>query len=417
MQETFVVVGGGVGGGTAALALRNEGFTGRLLVVCEEPRPPYSKPPLSKGVLRGEESADRTALRPQSWYDKRDIEVMTGVAASEVDTATRTVGLADGTKLTYDKLLLATGGRARTLPGAHDVPGVFTLRTVEDSLAISERLVHGARVVVVGGGFIGAEVAASAVLKGCTVTVLEGQEAPLERVLPPMLGQLYMRLHRERGVDFRTSIAITDLEIGEGGVLVAHAASGEKFPGDVVVVGIGMVPNDELALRAGLDVENGVLVDEHCRTSDPDVFAIGDLANAPNPLLGERMRVEHWQNAQHQAKVAAKNMLGGDEVFAEIPWVWSDQYEHTIQITGRPRPTDQVHLRGDVDTWHFSAVLTRDGVLCGCVSFNRADDVRAVRKIMTERRPVSLELLTDPDVDLTDLAGDTSLPLGKDHPE
>ena len=414
MQQTFVVVGGGVGGGTAALALRTEGFAGRVVVVCDEPRAPYSKPPLSKGVLRGEEDAERTALRPLPWYAKKDIELLTGVAATDLDTGARTLLLADGTKLAYDKLLLATGGRARTLPGAHDVPGVFTLRTVEDAQAIGARLVPGARVVIVGGGFIGAEVAASGIQKGCSVTVLEGQEAPLERVLPPMLGQLYMRLHRDRGVDFRTQVAITDLEPGEDGTVVAHAASGERFPADVLVVGIGMVPNDDLALRAGLTVENGVVVDEHCRTSDPDVFAVGDLANAPNPLLGERMRVEHWQNAQHQAKVAAKNMLGGDEVFAEIPWVWSDQYDLTIQITGRPRPTDQVHLRGSIDSWHFSAVLTRDGVLCGCVSFNRTDDVRAVRRLMTERRAVSLEVLTDPDADLTALADDSTLPVRKD---
>lgn len=399
-SETFVVLGGGVGGGTAALALRSQGFAGRLVVVCDEPRAPYSKPPLSKEVLRGEQSADRTALRPLSWYAKRDIELRTGIAATRVDTAARTVELADGTTLAYDKLLLATGGRARTLPGAHDVPGVFTLRTVEDAEAIAERLLPGARVVVVGGGFLGAEVAASAVQLGCTVTVLEGQQVPMERALPPVLGQLCGRLHREHGVDVRTGVAVTDLEPGEGG-LVARAASGERFPADVVVVGIGMVPCDELAVRAGLHVEDGVVVDEHCRTSDPDVFAIGDLANAPNPLLGERMRVEHWQNAQHQAKVAAANMLGGDEVFAEVPWVWSDQYDVTIEITGRPRPTDEVHLRGDVSGWSFSAVLTRDGVLCGCVSFNRAQDVRAVRTLMTEQRPVSLELLTDPDVDLT----------------
>lgn len=405
MQQTFVIVGGGVGGGTAALALRAEGFAGRVVVVCDEPRAPYSKPPLSKGVLRGEDDVERTALRPSTWYDKRDIEVLTGVAATDVDLAAHTVLLADGTKLGYDKLLLATGGRPRVLPGTHGTPGVFTLRTVEDSLAIGERLRAGARVVVVGGGFIGAEVAASAVQLGCSVTVLEGQEAPLERVLPPMLGQLYMRMHRERGVDFRTSVAVTDIELGDDG-LVAHAASGERYPADVVVVGIGMVPNDDLALRAGLEVENGVLVDEQCRTSDPDVYAVGDLANAPNPLLGGRMRVEHWQNAQHQAKVAAKNMLGGSEAFAEVPWVWSDQYDLTLQITGRPEPTDQVHLRGDVDGWHFSAVLTRDGVLCGCVSFNRADDVRAVRALMTAQRQVSLETLTDPSVDLTALAAD-----------
>jgi 3-phenylpropionate/trans-cinnamate dioxygenase ferredoxin reductase subunit len=416
VEQTFVIVGGGVGGGTAALALRAEGFQGRVVVVCDEPRAPYSKPPLSKGVLRGEEDAARTALRPQKWFDDRNIELLTGVAATAVDTAARTVTLANGDTLRYDKLLLATGGRARELPGADQVPGVFTLRTVEDSRAIGERLKPGARVVVVGGGFIGAEVAASAKMLGCEVTVLEGLSSPLQRVLPPMLGQLYMRMHRERGVTFLTDVAITDLETTEDG-LVAHAASGEKYPADVIVVGIGMQPNDELAVRAGLAAENGVIVDEHCRTSDPDVYAIGDIANAPNPLMnGERMRVEHWQNAQHQAKVAAKNMMDGNEVFAEIPWVWSDQYDLNIQITGRPLPTDEVHLRGDVDEWAFAAVLTREGVLCGAVSFNHTDDVRAVRKLMTEQRVVPLESLMDPHTDLTALANDGGLPSRKDSP-
>ncbi|MCW2613705.1 MAG: hypothetical protein JWN08_699 [Frankiales bacterium] len=414
MDQVFVIVGGGVGGGTAALALRAEGFEGRVVVVCEEPRAPYSKPPLSKGVLRGEEDASRTALRPQKWFDDRKIELITGVAATELDTDGHKVALSDGTQLGYDKLLLATGGRPRQLPGTSHLPGVFTLRTVEDSQAISARLTPGARVVVVGGGFIGAEVAASATQLGCEVTVLEGLSTPLQRVLPPVLGQIYMRMHRERGVTFLTDVASTDLE-PDGDGIIAHAASGEKYPADVIVVGIGMLPNDDLAVRAGLEVENGVVVDEQCRTSAPDVFAIGDIANSPNPILGERMRVEHWQNAQHQAKVAARNMLGGEDVFAEVPWVWSDQYELNIQITGRPLPTDTVHLRGDVDGWAFSAVLTREGVLCGAVSFNRTDDVRAVRKLMTERRVVPLEALIDPDTDLTALANDDTLPLRKDH--
>jgi len=283
------------------------------------------------------------------------------------------------------------------------VPGVFTLRTVEDAQDIGQRLVPGARVVVVGGGFIGAEVAASAVQLGCTVTVLEAEQVPMARALPPVLGQLCARLHREHGVDLRTGTAVTDLQPNGDGGVVAHAASGERFPADVVVVGIGIVPCDELAVRAGLHVEDGVVVDEHCRTSDPDVFAIGDLARAPYPLLGERLRVEHWQNAQHQARVAAANMLGGAEVFDEVPWVWSDQYDVTIELTGRPRPTDEVHLRGDVSGWSFSAVLTRDGVLSGCVSFNRAEDVRAVRALLTEQRPVSLQQLTDLDVELSSL--------------
>ncbi|MCU1693306.1 MAG: hypothetical protein JWM64_2397 [Frankiales bacterium] len=410
MQETFVVVGGGVGGGTAALALRAEGFEGRIVVVCDEPRAPYSKPPLSKGVLRGEEDPARTALRPEKWYADRGIELVTGVAATDLDLAAQTLVLADGTKLDYTRLLLATGGRPRSLPGVKDLPGVYTLRTVEDSLAIGERLVPGARLVVVGGGFIGAEVAASGIKKGCTVTVLEGLSTPLQRVLPTVVGQLYERMHREHGVTFLTDVAITDLEVHEDG-LVAHAASGEKYPADVVVVGIGMLPNDDLAVRAGLEVANGVVVDAQCRTSDPHVFAVGDVANAPNPVMGgERMRIEHWQNAQHQAKVAAKNMVGGDVPFGEVPWVWSDQYEVNIQIVGRPQPTDEVHLRGDVDGWSFSAVLTRDGELCGCVSFNRAEDVRAVRSLMTTHRVVPLQALQDPTNDLAALAADTTLP-------
>lgn len=403
MHETFVIIGGGVGGGTAALALRTEGFTGRVVVICEEDRPPYSKPPLSKGVLRGEESPDRTALRPKDWYDKKDIELITGVAAERIARDTKRVHLADGRELPYDKLLIATGGSARQLPGTDDLPGIYTLRTVEDSVAISQHLTPGARVLVVGGGFIGAEVAASAVSLGCAVTVLEGLALPLQRMMPQVLGQLYMRMHRERGVDFRTSVAITGFESGPDG-LVAHAANGDRYPADVVIIGVGMVPNDDIGVEAGLEVSNGIVVDGQCRTSDPDIFAIGDVANLPHPLIGERRRVEHWQNAQHQAKVAAKNMCGGDEEFIEVPWVWSDQYDVTIQITGVPQPLDQVHLRGDVDAWNFSAVLVRDGVLRGCVAYNRTDDVRAVRRIITDGLVVSLEHLTDPDLDLTQLA-------------
>ncbi|WP_109526642.1 MULTISPECIES: NAD(P)/FAD-dependent oxidoreductase [Nocardia] len=414
MSETFVVIGGGVGGGTAALALRAEGFTGRIVVLCEEPRAPYSKPPLSKGVLRGEEDPERTALRPPAWYEKKDIEIRTAVAATDLDVVRKVVQLSTGEELAYDKVLIATGGRPRTLPGSDGVPGVFTLRNVEDSLAIGRQLGPDTRLVVIGGGFIGGEVAASASALGCEVTVLEGRRAPLERLLPPTLAGLYMRLHTEHGVTFHTDIAVSDIAEGPRG-LVAHAADGTSYPADLIVVGIGMVPRDDLALRGGLRVENGVVVDAQCRTSDPDVFAVGDVANAPQPYLGRRMRVEHWQNAQHQAKIAAKNMVGGSEEFAEVPWVWSDQYDVTIQIAGKPQPTDDVHLRGDVDGWNFSAVLTRDGGLVGCVAFNRTDDVRSVRRIMTERLPVSLEHLTDSRHDLGERAESAAAATQKEY--
>ncbi|WP_170201612.1 NAD(P)/FAD-dependent oxidoreductase [Actinocorallia herbida] len=403
MTETFVVIGGGVGGGTAALALRTEGFKGRVVVLCDEPRLPYSKPPLSKGVLRGEEDPGRTALRPPAWYDKKDIEVRTGVAATALDVAAKTIALSTGERLTYDKVLIATGGRPRALPGTEGLPGVHTLRNLEDSQAISARLRPGARVIIIGGGFIGGEVAASAITLGCSVTVLEGQRTPLERLLPPALAGLYMRLHTERGVDFRTGVTVSSIEHGPDGLL-ARTSGGAEHLADVIVVGIGMVPADELARAAGIEVTDGIVVDGRCRTSVPDVFAIGDVANAPQPHLGGRMRVEHWQNAQHQAKVAAKNMAGGSAEFAEVPWVWSDQYDLTIQITGKPEPTDEVNLRGDVEGWAFSALLTREGRPVGCVAFNRADDVRAVRRIMTDRLPVPIARLIDPAEDLAELA-------------
>jgi 3-phenylpropionate/trans-cinnamate dioxygenase ferredoxin reductase subunit len=406
VSRTFIAVGGGVGAGSAAFGLRALGFDGRVIVICDEARPPYSKPPLSKGVLQGTEPIERSAFRPEKWYVDKGIELLTGVAATDVDTAGHTVTLADGNTLTYDKLLLATGGTARALPGAAKIPGIFTLRTVEDAIAIRERLRPGAHVVVVGAGFIGAEVAASARTVGCEVTLLEGLDTPLQRVLPPVLGELYTRIHRDHGVDVRTSVSIADLE-QDGDRVVAHAAGGDKFVADAIVVGIGMVPNDKLAIQAGLDVDNGVLVDEHCRTSALDVYAIGDVANGYHPLFGEHMRIEHWQHAQHQAKVAAENMTGTATAYTEVPWVWSDQYDVNLQVTGRPLPTDEVYLRGDIDGGSFSAVLTRGGEVSAAVAVNRADDVRAIRRLLKAQAVLPLEVLADPDTDLTALTDET----------
>jgi 3-phenylpropionate/trans-cinnamate dioxygenase ferredoxin reductase subunit len=403
VTRTFVAVGGGVGAGTAAFALRALGFDGRVVVVCDEPRAPYSKPPLSKGVLQGTEPVERSALRPEKWYADKDIELMTGTAVTAVDTAGHAVTLDDGRILGYDKLLLATGGRARTLPGAAAVPGVFTLRTVEDAVAIKERLRPGAHILIVGAGFIGAEVAASARTVGCDVTLFEGLDTPLQRVLPPILGDLYAQIHRDHGVDVRTSMSIADME-PDGDRVVAHAASGEKFTADAIVVGIGMVPNDQLAVRAGLAVDNGVLVDEHCQTSAADVYAAGDIANFFHPLFDERMRIEHWQHAQHQAKVAAENMAGTPSSYSEVPWVWSDQYDINLQVTGRPLPTDDVQLFGDVDGRNFSAILMRNGAVSAAVGVNRADDVRAIRRLLKAQATIPLETLAGPDAELTVLA-------------
>jgi 3-phenylpropionate/trans-cinnamate dioxygenase ferredoxin reductase subunit len=230
-----------------------------------------------------------------------------------------------------------------------------------------------------------------------------------------VLGDLYARIHREHGVDVRTSMAIADLE-QDGDRVIAHAADGEKFVADAIVVGIGMVPNDKLAAQAGLDIDNGVLVDEHCETSAPDVYAIGDVANFYHPLFRERMRIEHWQHAQHHAKVAAENMTGLQTSYTEVPWVWSDQYDVNLQVTGRPSPTDDVHLRGDVEGRCFSAVLTKNGEVTAAVAVNRAEDVRAIRRLLKAQTAIPLEVLANPETDLTALAAETvpSTPASKE---
>jgi 3-phenylpropionate/trans-cinnamate dioxygenase ferredoxin reductase subunit len=357
-------------------------------------------------VLQGTEAIERTTFRPDKWYVDKDIDLVTGIAVTDLDADGHKVTLADGRLIGFDKLLLATGGTARRLPGVDDIDGVFTLRTVDDALAIKSRMRPGAHLVVVGAGFIGAEVAASARTAGCEVTLLEGMDTPLQRVLPTLLGELYGQFHRERGVDVRTGVAIADVE-REGDRVVAHAASGERFAADAIVVGIGMVPNDSLAVRAGLDVDNGILVDATCATSAPDIFAIGDVANAYHPLFEERMRVEHWQHAQHQAKVAAQNMAGTPTPYQEVPWVWSDQYDLNLQVVGRPQPEDDVHLRGDVDGRCFSAILTRGGKVTAAVAVNRAGDVRAVRRLLQSAAAIPLEVLVDPNMDLNELAEQT----------
>lgn len=405
MRQTIVIVGAGVAGGTAALTLRSQEFDGRIVVVGDEAHPPYSRPPLSKAVLRGDDPPERAYLRPPAWFTDRDIELVSGVAATTVDPVSHVLHLADGTRLPYDQLLLATGGRARTLASGPSEPehGVHTLRTLDDAEAIGGQLRAGRSLLVVGGGFIGAEVAASARALGCDVTVLEALASPMARMLPMALGQVYADIHREEGVDVRIGVGVSEVQAGSGGVQ-AVATDGRTYEADLIVVGIGMVPSTELAERAGLAVNNGIVVDEYCATSAPDIFAAGDVTNHPNPFLGRRIRVEHWQNAQHQGAAAARNMLGQRKAFAEVPWVWSEQYAHNLQITGDPSATDEVHLRGDVAGRSFCALLFRDGKLCAGAAVNRADEIRAVRRLIGNGRQIDQAVLCDEGTDLTQLS-------------
>jgi 3-phenylpropionate/trans-cinnamate dioxygenase ferredoxin reductase subunit len=413
MRQTHVIVGSGLAGVTAAATLRAEGFDGRVVLVGDESHLPYPRPPLSKAVVRGELPAERLFLRPAAWYASKDIELLSGVTATGLDPAARTLALGDGAPLRYDRLLLATGGRPRMLPGSAALPGVYALRSLDDAVAIRDRLGPGRSLLVIGAGFLGAELAASARSTGTAVTVLEAAPRPLARSLPPLLSRVYTRIHRERGVDLRAGVGIERLVTAGGGVR-AIGTDGKGYPADgpadTVAVAVGIHPNMDPAAAAGLWTGNGILVDEFCRTSAPEIYAAGDVANHPNAVLGGRVRLEHWQNAQHQAAAAARNMLGRRSPFAEVPWVWSDQYDLNLQVTGFAAPDDTVVVRGDVESRDFTAFLLRDGLLTGAVGINRADDVRAARRLIQQGRRPEPALLADEDGELEALLTPTTIP-------
>jgi 3-phenylpropionate/trans-cinnamate dioxygenase ferredoxin reductase subunit len=402
-KSTFILLGGGLASATAASTLRAEGFDGRVIIVGDENHPPYSRPPLSKDVLRGEKSPEKTWLRQPAWYASKDIELQLGVRAVAIDPRAHWVELASGARLAYDKLLIATGGSPRTLDIAGgELPGVFYLRRLDDALALREHLSPGAQVIVIGAGFIGAEVAASARTLGCEVTMLEIAEIPLGRALGPTIGQIYADLHREHGVELYTRVGVERIE-GHGHVQRVVTTDGRVHEASVVVIGVGMLPDVDLARRSGFATGNGIIVDEYCQTSVDDVFAAGDIAHHPNHFLGRRIRVEHWQNAQHQGSAAARNMLGQQKPFREVPWVWSDQYEHNLQIVGLPGPTERVVVRGDTTTRNFSAFFVRDGRVAAALAVNRSEDVRVARLIIQHGTEVTAEHLADVDTALSGL--------------
>ncbi|MDX6415920.1 MAG: 3-phenylpropionate/trans-cinnamate dioxygenase ferredoxin reductase component [Trebonia sp.] len=402
-KPTFVLLGSGLASVTAASTLRMEGFEGRVIIVGDEPHVPYSRPPLSKDVLRAEKSPEQTRLRPGAWYASNDVELRLGVRAAAVDPGAHMVELADGTGLAYDKLLIATGGVPRTLdiPGA-DLPGVFFLRRLDDALALREHLTPGTPVAVIGAGFIGAEVAASARTLGCEVIMLEIAEIPLGHALGPEIGQVYADVHRERGVELRTGVGVERIE-GHGHVQRVVATDGRVHDASVVVIGVGLVPELDLARRSGLATGNGVIVDEYCQASVDDVFAAGDIANHPNHFLGRRIRVEHWQNAQHQGATAARNMLGRHKPFREVPWVWSDQYEHNLQVVGLPDPARRMVVRGDTATRNFSAFFMHDGRVTAALAVNRPGDIRVARLMIQHGTEAPVAHLADVDADLGQL--------------
>ncbi|MBI1885778.1 MAG: FAD-dependent oxidoreductase [Chloroflexi bacterium] len=402
---TFVIVGANLAGGRAAEALRKEGFGGRVVLIGAEPDPPYERPPLSKEYLRGEEERDKLFILPQQFYPENDVDLRLGTAATALDVRERTVELDKGVPVKYDKLLIATGGRVRRLavPGS-DLEGVYYLRTVADSERIAAEMAPGRRLVVAGAGFIGAEVAASARVKGLEVAVVEMETVPLKHALGEEVGRVYADIHRDQGVDLRLGEPVARFE-GSRRVERVVCASGDAIDCDFVVVGVGIEPETSLAEAAGIEVGNGIVVNEYCETSVPDVYAAGDVANHYNALLGERLRVEHWQNAQNQGAAAAVSMLRR-ETFAEVPWFWSDQYDLNMQYAGYASTWDEVVFRGSVEERRFTAFYLRDGRIRAAMAIGRARDIRPARELIGRGVGVGAAALRDEEVDLRSLVPD-----------
>jgi len=402
-DQTFVVIGAGQAGGWTAKTLRDEGFEGRIIMVGEENFPPHERPPLSKEVLLGDAEKDTCLLWPKDTLDEANIEMRLGVRVTEVTPDAHTITLDDGETVSWDKLMIATGGRATALPvdGA-DLEGVFTLRTIDDAEAIRAKLTSDATVLVIGAGWIGLEVAAAARKRGATAIVVELADRVCARALTPEMSQWIHDLHVRNGVDIRCGVSFDHFE-GDGGLRRAIMADGSVIDCDIAVVGIGLTPNVELAAAAGLDVDNGIVVDERGQTSHPDIYAAGDNANHPNSLLGRRIRLESWENAQNQAICAAKAMLGGEDTYAEIPWFWSDQFDANIQMMGLPEDWNETVVRGDRDAGEFVEFYLKDGKLEGAAAINNPRDLRFTRRMMMSDKTFNASDLADPDVKLQKL--------------
>ena len=403
-DRTHVIVGASLAGAKAAETLREEGFVGRVVLVGAEDERPYERPPLSKDYLRGEVGREKVYVHDEGFYGEHDIELRLGRTAESLDTSSSELELDDGERLRYDRLLLATGAEPRrlTIPGS-ELDGVLYLRSVQDSDALRGRLDRGGAVVVVGAGWIGAEVAASARQRGLEVTVLDPLSVPLERVLGAELGAVYRDIHTDHGVRMLMGTGVEAFE-GASAVERVRTGDGRELECDFVVVGVGVQPRIGLAAQAGIAVDNGILVDEHLQTSVPGVFAAGDVANAQHPFYGERIRVEHWANALHQGPAAARSMLDQRAAYERLPYFFSDQYDVGMEYTGFARNWDRVVFRGDPATREFIAFwLVDDRVVAG-MNVNVWDLTEPIKRLISGRVAVDDRRLADPDVPLEELA-------------
>jgi 3-phenylpropionate/trans-cinnamate dioxygenase ferredoxin reductase subunit len=402
-ERTFVIVGAGLAGAKAAETLRKKGFDGRVVLLGDETRRPYERPDLSKGYLIGEKQAEELYVHPQGYYAEHDIELRTGTTVAEIDSGRNEVRLADRETLPYDVLLLAPGAAPKRLPvPGGDLPGVVTLRTFEDSDDLRERIRRAAHVVVVGAGWIGCEVAAAARTLGAGVSMIAPEDLPLTRVLGPELGAVYRDVHADHGVDLRLSTGVQEI-VGREQAEGVRTSGGEVVPGDLVVIGVGVSPRVQLALEAGLHVEDGVVVDQFLRSSHPKIFAAGDVARAWHPVLQTRVRVEHWANALHQGPAVAGNMLGEQVPYELQPYFYSDQYDVGMEYRGHAPSWDQVVFRGDVPGREFLAFWLSGGRVVAGMNVNVWDQGENIEALLNERRQVDPARLADPEVALSDL--------------
>ncbi|MES1990385.1 MAG: FAD-dependent oxidoreductase [Pseudomonadota bacterium] len=405
-ETGIVIIGAGQAASQAVVSLRMEGYDGAITMIGDEAEPPYQRPPLSKKFLAGEIGFDRVALKPAEFYTGANCRLLLSTRATAIDTHAKTVATGDGQVIPYTKLLIATGSRVREInvPG-FDLEGVHYLRSVGDVHEIQSHFKTGAKLVVVGGGYIGLEVAAVAKKNGLSVTVLETADRVLARVVDPIVSHFYERVHREAGVDILTGVTVTGFEGKDGKVTGVDTGDGRIVPCDFVVVGIGIIPNTELAVNAGLHVENGIVVDEMTRTSNADIFAAGDCTNHPNGTFDRRLRLESVQNAIEQGKTAAAAMMGKDKPYDQVPWFWSDQYDLKLQIAGLSQGYTQAVTRGRPDTDNnFAVFYLKDGVLIAVDAVNRPPEFMMSKLLIAQHAKLDPARLADETIHMKEVA-------------
>ena len=407
-DATHLIVGASLAGAKAAETLRAEGFDGPLIMIGQESERPYERPPLSKEYLLGKAERDTIYVHPPQWYAEHDVDLRLGITVTGLHPGSHEVSLADGSRTGYSKLLLTTGSSPRrlTVPGA-DLGGVRYLRTVQDSGRLKAAFQDASRVAIIGGGWIGLETAAAARNADAAVTVLERGELPLLGVLGREAAEVFAGLHRERGVDLRCGVQVAEITGSNGIADGVRLADGSRVEADVVIVGVGITPNSQLAVEAGLKTGNGVVVDAQLRSSDPDIYAAGDVAMAFHPLLGKHIRVDHWYNALHQPQTAAKAMLGQDAAYDRVPYFYSDQYDLGMEYSGYVEPGgyDEVVFRGDVTRREFIAFWLGGGRVLAGMNVNIWDVNDAIRELVRAGQPVDKDALRDPEIPLESLTG------------